>query len=300
MNQVLVIGAGQVGAHIAQCGIIKNLSVHFKLLDPNHDLTRSQTLDLKDTLLFSKNSRVSYVSTEDISTSELDIIIITAGANQKQGETRLDLLDKNTVILESISRQLGKLNPSTVIIMVTNPVDVMTKIAQRVFSLPEAQIIGSGTLLDSSRLRWRIAEELGINITNIHGYVLGEHGDSEFVAWSSVNARLKLTDAEKREWETAVRREAYDIIEGKGATYFGIGASTIHILSAILNDTREVMPLSVNYPHFKDESLRKTPIGVPAVIGKAGIIDVPEIVLSDSEMTLLESSAKTLKRSLTE
>lgn len=300
MNQVLVIGAGQVGAHIAQCGIIKNLSVHFKLLDPNHDLTRSQTLDLKDTLLFSKNSRVSYVSTEDISTSELDIIIITAGANQKQGETRLDLLDKNTVILESISRQLGKLNPSTVIIMVTNPVDVMTKIAQRVFSLPEAQIIGSGTLLDSSRLRWRIAEELGINITNIHGYVLGEHGDSEFVAWSSVNARLKLTDAEKREWETAVRREAYDIIEGKGATYFGIGASTIHILSAILNDTREVMPLSVNYPHFKDESLRKTPIGVPAVIGKAGIIEVPEIVLSDSEMTLLESSAKTLKRSLTE
>lgn len=300
MNQVLVIGAGQVGAHIAQCGIIKNLSVHFKLLDPNHDLTRSQTLDLKDTLLFSKNSRVSYVSTEDISTSELDIIIITAGANQKQGETRLDLLDKNTVILESISRQLGKLNPSTVIIMVTNPVDVMTKIAQRVFSLPEAQIIGSGTLLDSSRLRWRIAEELGINITNIHGYVLGEHGDSEFVAWSSVNARLKLTDAEKREWETAVRREAYDIIEGKGATYFGIGASTIHILSAILNDTREVMPLSVNYPHFKDESLRKTPIGVPAVIGKAGIIDVPEIVLSDSEMTLLESSAKTLKQSLTD
>jgi len=298
MKQVLVIGAGQVGAHIAQCGIVKNMGVHFQLLDPNHDLTQSQTLDLKDTLLFSKNSRVSHVNAEQLNAQELDVIIITAGANQKPGETRIDLLDKNTKILNSISDQLGTLNPNTVIIMVTNPVDIMTKIAQQVFDLPASQIIGSGTLLDSSRLRWRIAERLGININNVHGYVLGEHGDSEFVAWSGVSSRLVLSDEEKQKWEVAVRREAYDIIEGKGATYFGIGASTIHILSAVLHDSHEVMPLSVNYPHFKDESLRNIPIGMPAVIGKRGIIAVHETSLSASEMELLESSARTLSKSL--
>ena len=225
---------------------------------------------------------------------DLDVIIITAGANQQPGETRLDLLDKNPKILKSISEQLGVLNPATKIIIVTNPVDIMTKIAQHIFELPASQIIGSGTLLDSSRLRWRIAERLGINIDNVHGYVLGEHGDSEFIAWSSVSSRLYLSDSEKKEWETAVKREAYDIIEGKGATYFGIGASTIHILTAILHDTREVMPLSVNYPYFRDEALRHVPIGMPAVLGKAGIINVYEASLSNAEMELLEHSASTL------
>ncbi len=298
MDQVLIIGAGQVGAHIAQSGIVKNLGAHFQLLDPDHDLTESQTLDLKDTLLFSKYSRVSHVKAKQLNAEELDVIIITAGANQKPGETRLDLLDKNTKILKSISDQLGKLNPKTIIIMVTNPVDIMTKIAQDVFDLPKSQILGSGTLLDSSRLRWRIAEQLGININNVHGYVLGEHGDSEFVAWSGVNSRLNLSDEEKEKWELAVRSEAYDIIEGKGATYFGIGSSTIHILSAILNDTHEVMPLSVNYPHFKDETLRNIPIGMPAVIGKDGVVAVHETPLSDREIELLEKSARTLNESM--
>lgn len=294
MKNVLIIGAGQVGAHVAQCGISKNLPVHFYLHDTDKMLTDAQTLDLKDTLLFSKNSKVSNVNIEDLPVSDMDVVIITAGANQKPGETRIDLLAKNKKILESIADQLKGLKPSAIIILVTNPVDITTKIAQDVFDLPTSQVIGSGTLLDSARLRWRIADHLNINISNVHGYVLAEHGDSEFVAWSTLNSSVVLSDEEKQSIESDVRKQAYEIIQGKGATYFGIGAASIHILNAILNDTREIMPVSVNYPHFSDENLRNTPIGMPAVIGASGIISIPETRLNEKEKQLLETSANRL------
>ena len=155
------------------------------------------------------------------------------------------------------------------------------KIAQEIFDLPASQILGTGTILDTARLRWRIAERLKININNVHGYVLGEHGDSEFIAWSTINTSLTLNDPEKEEIAEEFRKEAYEIIKGKGATYFGIASSTIHLIEAIINDSREIMPVSINYPYFTNETLRQTPIGMPAVIGKAGVVDIPRTILSE-------------------
>jgi len=255
MKKVLVIGAGNVGAHIINHGITKHIGAEFFLLDLNEELEAAQILDLKDTLLFSHHSQVSGIGFGDERLQDMDVIIITAGANQKEGETRCDLLQKNTSILRSIAEKLGPLKPSAIVMLVTNPVDILTQSAHHIFDLPQNQIFGTGTLLDSARLRWRLAEVMEINVNHVHGYVLGEHGDSEFVAWSSVRPQPKLTVAQKQKIAEEVKQAAYTIIAGKGATYFGIGAATIKLLKAVLNDTKEVLPVSTPYPFIENEAL---------------------------------------------
>lgn len=293
--KTLVIGAGYVGAHIIQQGLAKNTNTEFYLLDINKDLQAAQLLDLKDATLFCDNSSVHGITFDDPLIAEMDVIVITAGANQGPGETRCDLLNKNASVLKSINEKLGALKSSAIIVLVTNPVDVVTKIAQEVFPLPASQIIGTGTLLDSARLRWRVSELTQINIKNVHGYVLGEHGDSEFVAWSTVNFADQISDQQKAEIENSVMTAAYAIIEGKGATYFGIGAATVKILNAILNNTHELLPVSTEYPHFENDDLRGTPIGIPAVIGSSGVESVPLQKMTADEMTKLESSTVKLR-----
>lgn len=294
MKNILIVGAGQVGAHIAQQAIAKNLNCNISLLDLNQSLTQAQTLDLKDTLMFSQNTKVNHISKEEIKADEMDLIIITSGANQEPGETRTDLLEKNTTMLKSLAKQLTPLHPDTIILMVTNPVDLLTQVARQYFDLPHSQIMGTGTLLDSSRLRWRISEKLQRNISNIHGYVLGEHGDSQFIAWSTVTGSNTFSEKEKTQIAHEVSSEAYDIIEGKGATYFGIGAATIAIVDAIINDHKAMLPVSTNYPHFDDSELTIMPIGIPSIIGAKGIIDTPPLNLTTSEFRKLESSVQKL------
>ncbi|NCP67328.1 hypothetical protein GW756_04420 [bacterium] len=295
MKKILVIGAGHVGAHIINHGITKHIGAEFFLLDLNQELEAAQILDLKDTLLFSHHAQVSGVNFEDPRLKEMDVIIITAGANQAPGETRCDLLQKNTTILQSIAKQLGTLKPEAIVILVTNPVDILTQAAQQIFDLPDSQIFGTGTLLDSARLRWRLAEKMGININHIHGYVLGEHGDSEFVAWSSVRPKPEISEAEKNKIEDEVKKAAYTIIEGKGATYFGIAAAAIKLLNAIINDTKELLPVSTPCHFIADETLKNTPIGIPAVIGSKGIERVPSIELTKDEHDKLIKSAQKIQ-----
>lgn len=294
MKNILVIGAGNVGSHIVQQAIAKNLGAHFHLLDLDQKLTNSQILDLRDTLLFSDRARIDSITFDDPKIQKMDVIIITAGANQAPGETRIDLLTKNKKILTSIHDNLGTLPKHTIIMTVTNPVDIVTKLAQEIFPHPPTQIIGTGTLLDSARLRWRLADTLNISPRSTHGYVLGEHGDTEFVAWSTVGKAAQIPTEDREKIEHDVRREAYEIIDGKGATYFGIAAATIKLLEAILHDTHEILAVSTPCPHLPDETLRQTPLGYPAVIGAAGILNIPKLDLPQNELTALTKSAQTL------
>jgi L-lactate dehydrogenase len=294
MKKVLVIGAGNVGAHVIHYGITRNIGAEFFLLDVNEELEQAQILDLKDTLLFSQHSQIQGINFGDSKIAEMDVIIITAGANQAPGETRCDLLNKNAKILQNIANQLKPIKSSAVVLLITNPVDILTHLAYGIFDLPQKQIFGTGTLLDSARLRWRIADQSQINIKNVHGHVLGEHGDSEFVAWSTVHPSNQLAAKEKIAIEKSVKEEAYDIIAGKGATYFGISAAATKLLNAILHDTREILPVSTVYPHTDHPALSGTPIGIPAVIGANGIERVPELHLGKEEIAKLETSAEKL------
>ncbi|MCF7812269.1 L-lactate dehydrogenase [Candidatus Gracilibacteria bacterium] len=293
MKKVAIIGTGNVGAHIASDGIAKNLPVEFLLVDMNQEFETAQVLDLKDSLLFSPKSRIRGVDFGDKVLTEADVFIITAGANQKPGETRTELLERNVGILKNIVHSLGKIKKSAIVIIVSNPVDILTSVASQILDLPKGHVFGSGTLLDSARLRWRLAEKFDQNISDVTGFVLGEHGDSEFVAWSTVKDSEDISSEEKKLIARSVMQEAYEIIEGKGSTYFGIGAAVTDILDAILSDEKKILPVSV--PLYGEYDLQNVSIGVPAKIGKKGIESVQEIDLSEEEKKQLHDSATKLK-----
>ena len=293
MKKIAIIGTGNVGAHIASAAVNRNLPAELILIDQNQDFETGQVLDLCDTLLFSPNARVSSGNLTDRETQEADIFVITAGAAQKPGETRIDLLGRNVEILKSIQKYLGPLKKEAVIILVSNPVDILTEIACDIFELPRGHVLGTGTLLDTSRLRWRLARRFDRNISNIHGYVLGEHGDSEFIAWSTVDDADKIPEKERSELENRVRTAAYKIIEGKGATYFGIGAATVEILSSILFNSGKVFPVSA--PLHGEYGIEGMSLGVPAKIGSEGIVSVIEKELFPEEQEKLQQSAQKLK-----
>lgn len=298
MKRVAIIGAGAVGAHIASAGILKGLAAEFLLLDLDNDFETGQVLDLRDSILFSESKNIRGIDFGDEDLSNADIFIITAGAKQKEGESRTELLDRNVQILSSVYNSIGGVSRSAIIILVSNPVDILTEITHSIFSLPSGQIFGTGTLLDSSRMRWHVSEKFGLHPQNVSGYVLGEHGDSEFVAWSTVGVGGKglstfFSEEEKNDLEKKTREEAYEIIRLKGATFFGIGAATIEILSAVLGDTKKILPVSA---HLQGEyGLSGVSLGVPCVIGKRGVEKVWEIPLPESEKQKLDLSAQKLK-----
>ncbi len=293
MKKIAIIGTGNVGAHIASAAVNKEIPAELFLIDQNQEFETGQVLDLRDTLLFSPDMRVSSGNLKNKTTREADIFVITAGAAQSPGETRIDLLGRNVEILKSIKKDLGKVKKEAVVILVSNPVDILTKIAADIFGLPDGQVLGTGTLLDTSRLRWRLAERFDRNIANIHGYVLGEHGDSEFVAWSTVDNADEIFSADREKLEKQVRMAAYEIIEGKGATYFGIGAATVEILLAVLLDAGRVFPVSaVLNGEYGIEGMA---IGVPAKIGAKGVEEIIEKPLTKEEQSQLQASAKKLK-----
>ena len=293
MKKIAIIGAGNVGAHIASALIHKNLPTQIYLLDLEQGFEDAQVLDLKDTLLFSPRAHIDGVDFGDAELADCDIFIITAGAKQKPGETRCDLLTRNSVILNNIRQSLAKLSPQAIIILVTNPVDILTRLAVDIFDLPKGQIFGSGTLLDSARLRWRLAEKLDRPIDHIDGWVLGEHGDSEFVAWSSVSDADTLTEDQREQIQHSTMREAYEIISGKGATWFGIGAAVGQILQSILLDEKTILPVSTLLQG--EYNIHDVALGIPCVIGKKGIEKIVDLPLNNDEQAKLQASAKKLR-----
>lgn len=302
-GRVVVIGAGMVGATAAYTMVVQETAKAVLLIDIAEDLAKANVLDMHDAANFTNGVEVLYATYSDL--KDGDIVVITAGAAQKDGQTRLDLLNINAKIIRDIVSKIKETQKSVFILMITNPVDVLTYIAATESGLPDGMVFGSGTFLDTARLRGLIHEDLNVNPINVHAYILGEHGDSSFPALSSANiGGVKLSEiitvdeAYRESVKSRVREMAYKIIEGKKATYFGIGAAVSRICRAIIRDEHRIMPLSVV---LKGEyGLEGVAIGVPAKLSSSGVEIYKEVPLDEDEKKHLSESAQIIKDSISE
>ena len=293
-NKVMIVGTGNVGASIAFAITQQRTAVNeIVLTDIIAKDAEGEAMDLKDTLAvapsFVKISNGTYKDAKDC-----DVVVITAGAAQRPGETRLQLLKKNVNILKGMVEQIMDSGFNGIFVVVTNPMDVLTYFALKFSGLPTERVIGSGTVLDSARLRQRIAAYLNINPKSVHAYQVGEHGDSEVTLWSLADMGgqkvVDLLDADiRRDISEFTRGEAYQIIEKKGATYYGIATCVVQILNAILNDEMRVLSVS-SYDGYSG-----TCFGWPTVVGREGAIRRLDIKISEQEAIELQKSINVLK-----
>lgn len=293
-NKVVLIGCGNVGMSYAYSLLNQSTYVNeLVLIDLNRDRIIGEAMDLNHCLAFAPSTINIHVGDyEDC--KDAKIVVIAAGANQKPGETRLDLIHKNSVIFKDIVSSVMKSGFNGIFLVATNPLDIMTYLTYKYSGLPKNQVIGTGTSLDTVRLQYLVGEKLNIHPKNIQAYVVGEHGDSEFVPWSNANIGLqKITDFlnedDMKRIEHEVRNAAYEIINKKGATYYGIGMVLTRITNAILGDENMIFSIS-NYDEENDVY-----IGLPAIINKTGIRDKVYIKLTDEETQKLINSIKVIK-----
>lgn len=302
--KISIIGAGLVGSTIAYALMMSSLVSELVIVDINKNKAIGEAMDL--------SHGVSFVSPVDIyagdycDTKDSDIVIITAGAAQKQGETRLDLINKNFEIFKSMVPQITKYNPNTILLIVSNPVDILTYITYRLSGFPKERVIGSGTVLDTSRFRYLLSEHFDIDARNIHTYIMGEHGDSEIATWSITTvAGMGIEDycsnfchrcngLEKYDIENKVKNAAYEVIEKKGATYYAIGLAVKRIVEAILRNESSI--LTVSSLLEGQYGLEEIYLGIPSIVGANGVKKVLEVSLNDAEHNKLMTSAKTIKK----
>ncbi|KKQ27058.1 MAG: L-lactate dehydrogenase [Candidatus Magasanikbacteria bacterium GW2011_GWC2_37_14] len=297
-SKIAIIGAGAVGSTAAYVATLKNLAAQIILIDVNETKEAGEVMDIADGLCFVDTGCVKGANFKDA--ADADVIVITAGLAQKPGETRLDLVKKNATILKSILKQIGKIKSTSIILMIANPVDILTYLAQEWSGLPKNQVFGSGTTLDTARLKTELSHLLKISSHNIHGFVMGEHGDSEFVAWSTVNVggvaieKTKLLDKKQYpQIAERVKKEAYEIINRKGATFYGIAMVISEIIEAILYDQHKILPISARLKNW--QGISDVCLGAPTVIGRCGVIKHWPINLNANEKKKLQKSANTLK-----
>lgn len=299
-QKIAVIGAGNVGSTIVYTLMLKNLSSQIILIDINEKKEKGEVLDIADSLCFVETGCVKGGDWHDA--QDADLIILTAGIAQKPGETRLQLTQKNKEVAKSIFKKIGKIKKTAVVIVVSNPVDVITYIVQQACKLPKNQIFGSGTSLETARLRTTLSHHLKVNAQSIEGYALGEHGDSGFIAWSTVNvggspiSKFIKTDKELNAIEKKVKNEVYEIIKRKGATFFGIAAVVSDIVEAVIYNQRKVMPVSTRLSNFNGVS--GVCLSVPAIVGHKGVEKVWPLKLTPDEKKKFQASAKKIKQYL--
>lgn len=300
-NKIMIVGTGNVGASIAYCLASGRHAVNeIVLTDINMDDAEGEAIDLRDTLAVNQNFINIHSGTYEEDAGNCDIIIITAGIPQaKGGETRMELLQKNASIMKGIVEPIMEAGFNGIFVVVSNPMDVMTYLVWKYSGLPTEQVFGSGTVLDSARLRYYVSEKTGVSPKSVHAYQIGEHGDTEFALWSLSNiggmpmSRF-MSDEEKSEVENLARNEAYEIINRKGATYYGIGACVTDIVDNILYNERRVMPVST-YDSFTD-----TFHGFPSVVGRDGVIKRLEIEMREDESIKLQKSINAIKEAIKE
>ena len=288
-RKAAVIGCGAVGASIAFRFLQQGLFSHLVLLDANADKAEGEARDLRDGLPYGAAMEIAAGSYDDL--TDCALVVITAGANQKPGETRLDLIGKNTKILQSIIREITARAFGGILLIVSNPVDVLTYAAWKLSGYPRERVIGSGTVLDTGRLKQLLGAELRVDSRNIHAFIIGEHGDSELAVWSEANVSgLALEDfcrirgqALQREDMDRLYREvrdsAYEIIRRKGATYYGIAMAVGRIAACIVKDEHAVLPVSVVLEG--QYGFRELALSIPSLVGRNGLEDVLEIPLRD-------------------
>ncbi|MBR5647688.1 L-lactate dehydrogenase [Candidatus Saccharibacteria bacterium] len=296
-NKIMIVGTGNVGASIAFALMNQRTAVNeIVLTDIIAKDAEGEAMDLRDALAvapsYVKISNGTYKDAKDC-----DVVVITAGAPQKPGETRMNLLKRNLNVLKGMVEQIMDSGFNGIFLVVTNPLDVLTYYAMKFSGLPAEKVIGSGTVLDSARLRQRIASFLNVNSKSVHAYQVGEHGDTELTLWSAADVGgQKVSELLPKDTLAGisdfVKNEAYDIIEKKGATYYGIAACVASILNCILNDEMRVLPVST-YDSYSD-----TYYGFPSVVGRAGIIRRLELPLSEEEGVELQKSINALQKAI--
>lgn len=293
----MIVGTGNVGASIAFALLNQRTPVgEIVLTDIDTADAEGEAMDLCDALAVAPSWLK--IRTGDYREAKgCDICVLTAGANQKPGETRVDLLQKNAAITKSVVQDIMESGFNGIFLVVANPMDTLSFLTYKYSGLPAERVIGSGTVLDSARLRYKIAEHLSVHPKSVHAYQIGEHGDSEFTLWSSANIGGEslshlLTDRERHEIEHYVRNEAYMIIEKKGATHYGIGVCAVQIINCILNDERRVMPIS-----SLDESTGVYN-GYPAIIGRDGVLQRLDLNLTEQEGIKFQQSVNILRQTL--
>ena len=298
-NKVVIIGCGNVGMSYAYSIVNQRTNVQeLVLIDFNMEKVKGEAMDLNHCLAFGP-SKLTIKAGNYSDCKNASIVCIAAGANQNPGETRMDLIHKNSKIFNSIVSEVMKNGFNGIFLVATNPLDVMTYITWKASGLPVNKVIGSGTSLDTSRLRYILSEKLSVNPKNIHAYVIGEHGDSEFVPWSLTNVGVEkitnyLSDNELNEIYVNVRDAAYEIINRKGATYYGIGMCLTRITNAILGDENTIITVS----SYNDQN--EIYIGQPSVINKNGIERVIDLSLNDEEKGKFNNSVNIIKNAIRE
>lgn len=293
-TRIVIIGVGSVGSTTAYTLLLRGRMEELVLIDANNKKAIGDALDMNHGLPFVGRAKIWAGTYEDC--RDADIIIITAGAAQKPGESRIDLLKRNVIIFESITTEVLKYNTGAILLIASNPVDVMSYFTWKKSGWPAKRIIGSGTLLDSARFRYLISEEMNIDSRSVHAHIIGEHGDSELPVWSLANVagtELTLSEEQKENIFKNTRDAAYQIIEAKGSTYYAIALALDRICTAILRNEAAVLNVSTllnNYHGVSDVYL-----GVPCIVDREGVRGTLPLGINENEKKLLHVSADKLK-----
>ena len=303
LRKAAIIGCGFVGSSSAFALMQSGLFSEIVLIDSDMERAEGEALDISHGMPLAKPVRIYAGNYDDA--SDAAIIIVTAGANQKPDETRLDLVKKNVAIFRSVIPEIPKRNYQGIILVVANPVDILTYAAVKFSGISPKRVIGSGTVLDTARLKYLLSEHLNVDSRSIHAYIIGEHGDSEFAAWSSANVSgVPLFDFCKmrghthyeeasREIEDNVRNSAYEIIKRKHATYYGIAMSVKRICEAIIRNEKSVLPVSSLIENVY--GINNVALSLPAIVGKDGVENIMPIRLNEEEHKRLRNSAEVLR-----
>lgn len=305
-KKAAIVGVGQVGATTAYTLLVSGLVTDLVLIDIDEKRTMGEMLDLAHGIPLCPPADIRVGHYEDL--KDADIVIIAAGANQRPGETRMELAKKNTAIFESIIPKIVKYADHAILLVVTNPVDILTHVTLKLSGLPKSRVIGSGTVLDTSRLRYLLSKHTGLDARNIHTFVLGEHGDTELAAWSLTNiagmtmeeyclfcgeCKEDLNRVARRDFPSEVRDVAYTIIEGKGATYYAVALAVRRIVEAVLRDEKSILTVSsfIEGPY----GIHDVCLSLPTVVGAGGAEKVMQVRLDEEEERLLRASGDAIR-----
>jgi L-lactate dehydrogenase len=303
-SKIAVIGAGSVGATIAYACMMRGVAKSIALYDTNAAKVEAEVLDLNHGLQFVPMATLEG-SSELAVCADADVVVVTAGAKQKPGQSRVELASANAAICRDLVPKILAVAPRAILLLVTNPVDVITYVTLKVSGLPRERVLGSGTVLDSSRFRFLIARRLRVAVQNVHAYIAGEHGDSEIPLWSSaqvgnvplhawaVAGHGRLTVRDRTEIFQDVKTAAQQIIAGKGATNYAIGLASARILEAILYDENRVLPVSSLVSGY--HGVEDVCLSVPCIVSRAGVGPVLEVPLNEAEIAGLRNSAEAIR-----
>lgn len=308
LNVVGLVGTGMVGTTFAYALMQHGVANELVLIDADARRAEGEMMDLNHGLPFVRPMRIIAGDYADL--AEADVVVICAGVGQKPGQSRLELLQTNAGIFQDIVPRIAAVNEDAILVVASNPVDVLTQVAAEIVGLDNRRVLGSGTMLDSARLRYMLGVHYGVDSRSVHAYIVGEHGDSELPLWSLANiAGIRLADFEGANGQgydpqalerifQQTRTAAYEIIQRKRATYYAIGLSLLSIVEAILRDQHTVM--TVSSPLRGQYGVDGISISMPAIVGRSGVEEVLNLPLSEAELMAFQSSAQTLKDRLAE